>query len=98
MPGTMDAVPGLDDKTLVMFHGTSVVETRFGGGVVSMSISVEYAFNTDLALPELSFEISRRLGCVLEPDPDEPQTLFIGGLFGMQLTLWTQHGLINDRE
>jgi hypothetical protein len=63
-----------------------------------VSITIEYSFNSDLALPELAFEISRRLGCVLEPDPEDPKALFTGGLFGMQLTLWTQHTLVNDRE
>src|SRR4051794_29123506 len=63
-----------------------------------MSITVEYSFNSDLALPELGFEISRRLGCVLEPDPGDPKGLFSGGFFGMELKLWTEHELENDRD
>lgn len=63
-----------------------------------MSITVEYSFNSDLALPELAFEIRRRLGCVLEPDSGDPKGLFSGGFFGMELTLWTEHNLVNDRE
>ena len=62
-----------------------------------MSITVQYSFNSDLALPQLAFEISRRLGCVLEPDAGDPECLFSGGLFGMELTLWT-HTLVNDRD
>ena len=63
-----------------------------------MSITVQYSFNSGLALPQLAFEISRSLGCVLEPDRGEPETLFSGVLFGMELTLCTEHGLENDRE
>ena len=63
-----------------------------------MSITVEYSFNSDFALPELASEISRRLGCVLEPDPGDPKGLFCGGFFGMELTLWTEHTLVNDRD
>jgi hypothetical protein len=63
-----------------------------------MSITVEYSFNSDLALSELASEISRRLGCVLEPDPGDPDGLFCGGFFGMELTLRTEHGLVNDRD
>ena len=62
-----------------------------------MSITVEYFFNSHLALPELASEISRRLGCGLEPDPGDPKGLFTGGLFGMELTLRTEHDLVNDR-
>lgn len=63
-----------------------------------MSISVEYSFNSELAFPELAFEIRRRMGCVLEPDPEEPRSLYCGGFFGMHLTLKTNDGFVNDRE
>jgi hypothetical protein len=62
-----------------------------------VSITVEYSFNSDLALPQLAVEISRRLGCVLEPDPGDPEVLFTGSLFGMKLTLWA-HTLDNDGD
>jgi hypothetical protein len=63
-----------------------------------MSITVEYSFNSDLALPELASEIRRRIGCVLEPDPADPKGLFSGILFGMELTLCMEHGLVNDLD
>lgn len=63
-----------------------------------MSITVEYSFNSDLALPELASEISRRLGCALEPDPGDPKGLFRGGFFGMEMTLRAEHTLANDRD
>lgn len=63
-----------------------------------MSITVEYSFNSDLALPELASEISQRLGCSLEPNPGDPGGLFSGGFFGMELTLWAGHSLENDRD
>jgi len=62
-----------------------------------MSVTVEYSFNSELPLPELAFEIRRRLGCVLRPGSEDPEALFSGGLFGMELDLWV-HTLVNDRD
>ncbi len=63
-----------------------------------MSVSVEYFFNSDLALPRLASEIGRWLGCVLQPDPDDSEALFSGVLFGMEFTIWSWHSLVNDRD
>ena len=63
-----------------------------------MSITIEYSFNSKLALAKLASKISGSFGCGLEPDPDDPKRLFTGGLFGMEVTLRTEHGLVNDRD
>src|SRR3954453_20331622 len=68
------------------------------GTVKKMSITVEYSFNSHLGPSELAFEISRRLGCVVKPDPGNPAPLFSGGFFGMELTLWAEQSLENDRD
>jgi hypothetical protein len=63
-----------------------------------MSISVEYCFNSGLSLPELAFEISRRLGCSLSPYEDEPERDFYGVLLGMRLRLWAMQDMVNARD
>lgn len=63
-----------------------------------MSVTVEYSFNSELTPSELAGAIGRRLGCTLRPDPGDPDGYFVGDLFGMELALWAQPDLVNDRE
>ncbi len=63
-----------------------------------MSVNIQYCFNSDLPLPDLASQLSQRLGCPLSPAESDPEHVFNGTLFGMELKLWAMQGMANDGD
>lgn len=62
-----------------------------------MSVSLDYFFNYAKALPDLTADINRCLGCSLAPYEDNPADLF-DRFLSMEFSLHTAAGYENDRE
>src|SRR5262249_26382886 len=69
----------------------------WAGRRCSVSVTVEYLFNAEAALPDLAAEVNRALGCSLasyEGDVADQYCRFCG----LEFTLHTDHGLVRDGE
>ena len=62
-----------------------------------MSITVEYLFNAELDLDSLVAQLNKKLGFSFLPYECNSNNLFCRFL-GMELSLITNHGLVDDRE